>query len=125
MQFWDYLWLMIWGFFFIAYLMVLFQVIMDVFRDTALKGGAKTVWLIALFLAPPITALVYVIVRGKGMSEREFAAAEGSRTAAKEYIRSVSSAADPAGQIANAKALLDAGTITQTEFDQLKTKALS
>lgn len=125
MNFWDFLWLMIWGFFFIVYLMVLFQVIIDIFRDQTMNGWAKAVWLVALFVAAPITALVYVIVRGKGMNERQYAAAMGSKTAADEYIRSVAGAADPAGQIAKAKALLDAGTISQAEFDQIKTKALS
>ena len=124
MHFWDFMWLMIWGFFFIAYLMVLFQVIADVFRDSDLNGWAKTVWLVALFIAPPVTALVYLIARGKSMKQREYAATIRARSAAEDYIRSVATT-DPASQIAQAKTLLDSGTISQAEFDQLKTKALS
>ncbi len=125
MQFWDFFWLMVWGFFFIAYLMVLFQVIVDIFRDDTLNGWSKTAWLVALFIAPPVTALVYVLVRGKDMSRREYAAAKGSKEAAADHIRSVSGMSDPAGQIARAKELLDAGTISRAEFDQLKIKALT
>ncbi|HML51642.1 MAG TPA: SHOCT domain-containing protein [Propionicimonas sp.] len=125
MDFWGFLWLMIWGFFFIMYLMILFQIILDVFRDKSMNGGVKALWLIALLFIPLITALIYVIVRGKGMTEREVAAAQQSRAATEDYIRSVSGATDPAAQIANAKALLDAGTITQAEFDQIKAKALA
>lgn len=125
MQFWDFFWLMVWGFFFIAYLMVLFQVIVDIFRDDTLNGWSKTAWLVALFIAPPVTALVYVLVRGKDMSRREYAAAKGSKDAAADHIRSVSGMSDPAGQIARAKELLDAGTISRAEFDQFKIKALT
>lgn len=125
MDFWGFLWLMIWAFFFIMYLMILFQIILDVFRDHSMNGGVKAIWLIALLFVPLITALIYVIARGKGMTEREMAAAQQSKAATEDYIRSVSGATDPAAQIANAKALLDAGTITQAEFDQIKTKALA
>lgn len=125
MQFWDFLWLMIWAFFFIMYLMILFQIIVDIFRDSAMNGWVKAIWLIALLFIPLLTALIYVIARGKGMTERSMAAAQQSRAEAEDYIRSVSGSTDPAAQIANAKALLDAGTISQTEFDQIKAKALA
>ncbi len=124
MGFWDFFWLMIWAFVFISYLMVLFQVVGDIFRDKDLHGVAKTVWLIALFLAPLITALVYVIVRGRGMGQRQQAAVADSRAAAADYVRSVAGT-DPATSIANAKALLNDGTITQQEFEALKAKALA
>jgi hypothetical protein len=124
-SFWDVFWLMVWAFLFITYLMVLFQVIIDVFRDRSLNGFARTVWLIALFVAPPLTALIYLIVRGQGMGQRQVAAAEESRAAAEDYVRSIAGATDPAETISKAKALLDSGTITQAEFDQLKAKALA
>lgn len=125
MQFWDFLWLMIWAFFFIMYLMILFQIIVDIFRDSAMNGWVKAIWLIALLFIPLLTALIYVIARGKGMTERSMAAAQQSRAEAEDYIRSISGSTDPAAQIANAKALLDAGTISQAEFDQIKAKALA
>ena len=125
MSFWEVFWLMVWAFLFITYLMVLFQVIMDVFRDRSLNGWGRTAWLIALFIAPPLTALIYLIARGQGMGERQMKAAEESRAAAEEYVRSVAGTADPAETIVKAKALLDSGTITQAEFDQLKAKALA
>ena len=125
MGFWDFFWLMVWGFFFVVYLIVLFQVVVDIFRDSSLNGWVKAVWLVALFIAPPLTALVYVIARGRGMNERESAAYEESRASAEKYIRSVASTTDPTTQITNAKALLDSGAITQSEYDQLKAKALA
>lgn len=123
--FWDFFWLMLWAYVFIAYLMVLFQVIMDVFRDRTLNGWARVVWLIALFIAPPVTALVYLIARGRGMGERQLKVAADSRAAAEEYVRSVAGTADPAESINKAKALLDSGAISAAEYDVLKAKALA
>jgi hypothetical protein len=125
MNFWDFFWLMLWGFIFISYLMVLFQVIVDIFRDPGLRGVKRAVWLIALFLAPPLTALVYVLLRGRGMAERQHAGAVEAREATENYIRSVAADADPTAQIARAKSLLDSGAITADEYAALKAKALS
>lgn len=125
MAYWDFFWLMVWGMFFVLYLIVLFQIVVDIFRDSSLNGWLKAVWLIALFLLPALTALVYVIVRGAGMAEREAAVHRANRTAAEDYIRSVAGSPDPASQIANAKSLLDTGAITPAEYEQLKAKALA
>jgi len=124
-NFWDFFWLMVWGFFFILYLMVLFQIVVDIFRDSTMNGWAKAVWLVALFIVPAVTALVYVIIRGKNMTQREIAARSASRGATDDYIRSLAGGADPATQISNAKALLDSGAINQAEYEQLKAKALA
>jgi len=125
MGFWDVFWLMIWAFVFIAYLMVLFQVVADIFADKSLNGLAKAVWVLALVLVPWLTALIYLIVRGKGMTQRQGAAVTAQRQAADDYIRSVAGVQSPAEQIAQAKSLLDSGALSQAEYEQLKAKALS
>ena len=65
-----------------------------------------------------------LIARGKGMSERGAAQAEAIHRAQQDYIKHAAGTS-PADEIAKAKSLLDAGTITQAEYDQIKTKALS
>ena len=126
MDFWSFFWLMVWAFFFIAYLMVLFQIIADIFRDKELSGIVKAIWIIALIFFPLITALVYLIARGRSMTERNMAAAREAQQATDEYIKSVAgSGQTPADQIASAKQLLDSGAISQAEFDALKAKALA
>ncbi|MGA9394265.1 MAG: SHOCT domain-containing protein [Azonexus sp.] len=123
-NFWDLIWLIFSAFMFVAYLLILFQVIADLFRDSELGGGSKALWLICLVFLPMLTALVYVLTRGKGMAERQRASMERSKAEADNYIRQVAGKS-PADQIADAKALLDAGTITQEEFARLKAKALA
>ena len=122
-NFWDIMWLIVSTFVFVGYLFVLFQVVVDVFRDAELGGFAKAIWLIGLVLLPLVTAIVYVIARGRGMTERQQAAARRAKSDTDAYIREVAGKS-PADEIAAAKALLDAGTITQDEFAKLKAKAL-
>ena len=123
-NFWDLMWLILSTFVFVAYLLILFQIVSDLFRDSELGGGSKALWLIALIFLPMLTALVYVVVRGTGMAKRQRAALERSKSEAEDYIRHVAGKS-PAEQIADAKALLDAGTISQEEFTKLKAKAMA
>jgi ABC-type multidrug transport system fused ATPase/permease subunit len=122
-NFWDLLWLMFSAFMFVAYLFVMFQVVADLFRDHELGGFGKALWIVGLILLPFLTALVYVIARGRGMARRQQAAAQRMQTEAEAYIKQVAGKS-PAEQIADAKRLLDDGTITADEFARLKAKAL-
>ena len=122
-NFWDFILLILSTFVFVAYLLILFQIVADLFRDSELGGGSKALWLIGLIFVPMLTALIYVITRGTGMANRQRAAIERSKSEAESYIRQVAGKS-PAEQIADAKALLDAGTINQEEFAKLKAKAL-
>lgn len=123
-NFWDVVWLMISTFVFIAYLLVLFQVVTDLFRDTELGGGFKVLWIIGLVFLPFLTAFLYIITRGHGMAARQHAAVQRAKTETESYIKHIA-AKSPAEQIADAKALLDAGTINADEYATLKTKALA
>ena len=118
---WDFLWFVLWSFYFMAYIFVVFLIIFDLFRDHTLNGWLKAVWIIFLILVPFLTALVYVIARGKGMAERS-RVHRGVVAESDDYRPAASKS--PSDDIAQAKALLDAGTISQGEFEALKSKAL-
>ncbi|WP_166135304.1 SHOCT domain-containing protein [Nocardioides ochotonae] len=124
MDFWDVFWLIVWSFFFISYLIILFHIVVDLFRDRELSGLAKAMWVLALLVLPALTALVYLVVRGRGMAGRDRQAAEQAAQATDNYIRSVAGTS-PAEQIATAKQLLDTGAITEEEYDVLKSRALA
>ncbi|MEZ5184522.1 MAG: SHOCT domain-containing protein [Candidatus Nanopelagicales bacterium] len=113
------------AFVFMAYLIIVFVIVGDLMRDHKLSGWWKAVWIIALILIPWLTGLIYIIARGKGMAERSAAQAAEIQKAQADYIKQVSSSADPAAQIAQAKELHDKGVIDDDEFAQLKAKALS
>lgn len=123
-NFWNVLWYTVLIFAFVAYLIVLFMVLTDLFRDRKLSTGWKCVWIFFLIVFPYITAFIYVIARGPGMAERSAAAQQASDASAREYIREAAGTATPADQIATAHTLLKDGAISQEEFDAIKTKAL-
>ena len=122
---WDFLWHFLIIFAWIAYLLVLFQILVDLlWRDHETRGFTKALWVIGLIFIPWLTALIYVIARGKGMTLRAQRAVAEAKVDQDNYIKKVAGHS-PAQQIADAKALLDNGTISQPEFDALKAKALS
>ncbi len=114
----------LWIFLLFMFLMVLFYIFSDLFRDHSTSGWVKAVWVFFLIILTPITSLVYLIVRGKGMQERAMEEAQQVKKAQDQYIRSVA-ATDPADQIAKAKQLLDQGVIDEGEYQSIKAKALS
>ncbi|MCK0438504.1 SHOCT domain-containing protein [Gordonia alkaliphila] len=122
---WNVVWYTILIFAFIAYLIVLFMVLTDLFRDHKLSAGWKVVWIIFLVIIPYLTAFTYLLFRGRGMAQRSAQAQSAADAQAREYIRDAAGTSTPADQIATAKTLLDAGTINQAEFEAIKAKALA
>jgi hypothetical protein len=117
-------------FIFFAWFMSLFWIFGDLFRSRDLGGLAKTLWSLFLIILPILGMLVYLIVRGHGMSERALDAQAEAQARQDEYIRKVAASnggntsASAADKIASAKALLDSGAINASEYEQLKAEAL-
>ncbi|HEU4511665.1 MAG TPA: SHOCT domain-containing protein [Nocardioidaceae bacterium] len=125
MSFWDVVWFILITYALVALLMVMFAIISDLFRDKETSGFVKAVWIFALVFLPIVTSLVYLIVRGQAMAERSARSAEAMKQAQDAYIKEVAGkAASPADQIAQARAMLDAGVISEPEYERLKEKAL-
>lgn len=118
---WDIFLFALVGFYIVAYIYVLALIIFDLFRDHTLGGGWKALWIVFLILVPFVTALVYVIARGRGMAAR---AASGRTHVPDPDVYRPAASSTPTADIERAKELLDAGTISQGEFDALKSKAL-
>ena len=124
MEFGQFLWSLLIIFFMIMYFMVLFSVVIDLFRNHEMNGFVKALWIIFLIFIPLISLLVYVIVYGRGMAERQQAAVVTAQKDQEAYIKQVAGTS-PAEQIAQAQQLLASGAISQEEFDKIKAKALS
>ncbi|MGL4258044.1 SHOCT domain-containing protein [Microbacterium sp.] len=125
MDLWNLVLWFFWVFVFVAYLMVLFSILGDLFRDHTLSGWWKAVWIIFLVFVPFLTALIYLIARGQGMTKRSIAQAQELREQQDAYIRATAGGSSATDDIAKAKSLLDSGAISQAEFDALKAKALA
>jgi len=119
---------LLWSFWFFIWIGAIFvwvRCIFDMFSDRTLSGWAKAGWAILLVFVPWVGALIYLIARGRSMTDRQVAAVREQQAAQEEYIQQVAGTTSPADQIASAKGLLDTGAISQAEFDTLKAKALA
>jgi hypothetical protein len=126
-SFGDIFWSVLWFFFLFIWIMVLFHVFSDLFRDHSVSGVTKTLWVLFLVFLPFLAVFIYLIVRGKGMGERAAARQQQAQQEFAGYVRNVAATGEsaPTEQIAKAKELLDAGAIDQSEFERLKAKALA
>lgn len=122
-SFWDVLWTTLVIFVWITFIVIFVNVVVDVFRSRDLSGAKKALWLLFMVVLPLIGVLVYTLARGEGMAQRSV------RAQLEQADRLREAAGAPTGssadQIAQAKALLDQGVISQDEFDRLKAKALA
>jgi uncharacterized membrane protein YcjF (UPF0283 family) len=107
----------------VAWIWIAITVFVDIFRRHDISGWGKAAWVVFVIVLPFLGVLVYLIAQHDGMRERSAKQAEAQRAAFDEYVREA--AGGSAAEIAKAKELLDAGTISQAEFDSIKAKAIS
>jgi len=124
-QFLTFLWSLIVIFFMVIFFILLFHVIGDLFSRHDASEWKKAAWVIFIIVLPFLGLFVYYITNADGMAQRQMAAMQNVQAETDSYIKTVAATGDPTEQIAKAKGLLDAGTISQEEFDQLKAKALA
>lgn len=118
---------MMWFFVWVIWLFLLFRVFADIFRSDDLGGFAKALWIIFVIFLPFLGVFVYLIARGKEMTERDIARAQAQQEAMNEYVRQAagSGGGGVAAELASLADLKDRGVITQAEFDQQKAQLLS
>jgi Short C-terminal domain/Phospholipase_D-nuclease N-terminal len=119
----DVLWTLIVFFAWVAWFIILFRVIADLFRRHDISGWGKVGWIVFVIVLPFIGVFVYLIVEGQAMAHRDAAQAQAAQSQMDDYIRTT--AGGSAAEIEKAKQLLDSGAITQAEYDQIKAKALA
>ena len=77
----DYFWLLVRSFFFVMYLIVLFHMIGDLFRNKSLSGWVKTLVGQLFDRGAFLAALTYLVTRGRHMSKRQAEQMEVARAA--------------------------------------------
>jgi hypothetical protein len=119
----EFLWAMIVFFAWVIYIWIAITVLIDVFRRHDITGWGKAGWTVFIIVLPFLGVLSYLITQHEGMRERSAKHAQAQQQAFDQYVREA--AGGSAAEITKAKELLDAGTITQAEFDAIKAKAVS
>jgi hypothetical protein len=105
----------------VIWLRLLFTVFGDVFSRHDLSGGAKAGWCVLAIILPFIGVFLYLATQGDGLAERNTKRLQAQA----QQVLAATGSAGSAQEIADAKRLLESGTITQAEFDALKQKALA
>lgn len=111
-------------FIFVAWIMVLFTIIGDLFRDHDTSGWGKAVWVFFLIFIPIVTSLIYLIVRGSGMRERSIAAQREAKADFDAYVKEAAGASH-ADELAKLSDLKAKGDLSEAEFEQAKAKLLA
>ena len=123
--FFGVLWSMLIFFVWVAWFMLLFKIVGDVFRRRDIGGGAKTLWLLFVLFVPFLGVFVYLIANNDEMAKRDLERAQAAQAQFNDYVQQAAGSGGPAAEIDKAKKLLDSGAITESEFAAIKAKALA
>jgi phospholipase D-like protein/putative oligomerization/nucleic acid binding protein len=113
----------LWFFLFFVEIWLAISVFIDIFRSHDLKGWAKALWIILVFVAPIIGILAYLLFRGDKMRVHQIEAAQEQDL----FARSVfpGGGRSTADEISKLVELKSKGEITEAEFEQLKAHAIA
>ena len=117
-------WSLVWFFLFMMWMMLIFMVFGDLFRDREMGGFAKVLWIIFIFAVPYLAIFVYLIARGGGMSDRAMAAAQAQDAQMREYVQSTTSGGSGAAELQRLADLRATGAITEAEYASMKAKVI-
>jgi hypothetical protein len=118
-------WIMLWFFVWILWLMLLFRIFADVFRDDSLNGWGKAGWIIFCCLLPFIGVFVYLIVRGRGMHERAAARVKWGQAEYDDYVRQTAGGTSSTDELAKLADLKSSGALSDAEYEKAKAKILA
>jgi len=122
---WDVFVSMFWFMLLFAWIMLLFHIIADIFRDHELSGVSKALWCLFLIFIPWIGVLVYLIARGNSMTQRSVEAAKQNEESMRAYVRDAAGAPSAADELRKLAELRDSGAITPEDYEQAKAKVLA
>ena len=123
--FFGVLWSMLVFFVWVAWFMLLFRIVGDIFRRRDIGGGSKTLWLIFVLFLPFLGVFVYLIANNDEMAKRDLERAQAAQAQFNDYVQQAAGSGGAAAEIDKAKKLLDSGAINESEFAAIKAKALA
>jgi hypothetical protein len=122
--FWSMLIIFLW----VAWIFILIRVFADIFRNHEMSGWGKALWTIFVIILPLIGTLIYLIVHGSGMAQRDLGQAQQQKAAFDDYVRQTAGSAagaSSADELAKLATLHQQGVITDAEFSAQKAKLLA
>lgn len=120
----DLFWAMLWFFLFFIWIWLLIKIFVDIFRADS-SGWVKAGWTVFVVVLPLLGVLVYLIVEGRNMAERDIQTAADMEQAQRQYIQSVAGGSGSAGELEKLAQLHERGVLTDEEFAAQKAKLLA
>ena len=121
----NILWSMLIFMGFIMWIWIAIMCFMDIFRRHDIGGFAKAIWIVFIIFIPLLGVLFYLIAYHNGIAERNQKGQEAAQAMFDQQVREAAGKSGPATEIDTAQKLLDAGSISQEEFDRIKAQALA
>jgi ABC-type multidrug transport system fused ATPase/permease subunit len=112
-------------FVFAAWLMILFSVVGDLFRDHGMSGLGKAVWIVFLIFVPFLGTLIYLIARGSGMRERALAQQQEAQKQLDAYVKQTAGGGSAADELTKLAKLHDDNKLSDEEFERAKAKIVA
>ena len=119
-------WTMLIFFLWFAWILLLFKVFGDLFRNRQMGGGAKAFWCIFVILVPFLGVFIYLCVEGRHMAHRDLSQAQANEAAFQAYVReTAASGGGSADELAKLAELHSSGVLSDEEFATQKAKILA
>jgi len=112
----------VWFFLWMLWFVLLYRIVVDIFRSKALGGWGKTCWLVLVITLPFLGVFVYLATRGHKMPGRGVARAQTQDQAFRAHMREAAHGTSTAGELARLGDLRDHGVTTEADFQQGKDK---
>ncbi|MDX2381482.1 MAG: PLDc N-terminal domain-containing protein [Acidimicrobiia bacterium] len=120
----QFLWSLLWFFLFVMWMYLLITIFIDIFRSQDMSGWAKAIWAVFILFLPFLGILIYLIVRGGGMQDRQMAEAKDRDAAMQLYIRGAAGASSDADELTKIAELHNSGALDDAEYAAAKAKIL-
>jgi hypothetical protein len=117
-------WSFLWFFLFVMWIVLVVSVIGDLFRDREASGVTKLLWTVFIVFLPYLGVLLYILLRGRGMAERNIKDAQAQEAAFRQYVQQAAGTGGPADQLAKLVELHEKGKLSDAEFASMKSKII-
>jgi len=119
--FWTVFIVFIW----VVWIILLIRVFADIFRTHRMGGGKKALWVIFVVILPFLGVLIYLIVHGGDMAQRDIEQAQAQKEAFDDYVRQTATTGpSSADELSKLATLHQQGVLTDAEFAAQKAKLL-
>jgi hypothetical protein len=118
-------WTMLLFFLFVAWVLLVFRIVVDIFRSHEIGGFGKAFWLIFVIVIPWLGVLAYVLVHGQGMTRRAIEDQRAQQAAFESYVRNTAGVNGTASGLSKLAELRDRGVISEAEFADQKARLLA